>query len=71
MPTYWAPTSPTRELAQEAAEARLVTEPQNHEDREKQSATYDCLYCGEHLERIRDGRIETITQNGQAVMIVK
>ena len=25
---------------------------------------------GEHLERIRKGRIETITQNGQAAMIV-
>ena len=24
----------------------------------------------EHLERIRAGRIETITQNGQAVMVV-
>ena len=25
---------------------------------------------GEHLERIRDGRVETITQNGQAAMVV-
>ena len=24
----------------------------------------------EHLERIRDGRVETITQNGQAAMVV-
>ena len=24
----------------------------------------------EHLARIRDGRVETITQNGQAVMVV-
>lgn len=25
---------------------------------------------GEHLKRIRDGRVETITQNGQAAMVV-
>ena len=25
---------------------------------------------GEHLERIREGRVETITQNGQAAMVV-
>ena len=25
---------------------------------------------GEHLARIRDGRVETITQTGQAVMVV-
>lgn len=25
---------------------------------------------GEHLDRIRDGRVETITQNGQAAMVV-
>ena len=25
---------------------------------------------GEHLARIRDGRVEAITQNGQAVMVV-
>ena len=25
---------------------------------------------GEHLERIRKGRVETITQNGQAAMVV-
>ena len=25
---------------------------------------------GEHLERIRNGRVETITQNGQAAMVV-
>ena len=38
----------------------------------------DCCraYCtgrqrtGEHLDRIREGRVETITQNGQAAMIV-
>jgi prevent-host-death family protein len=27
-------------------------------------------HTGEHLERIRDGRVETITQNGQAAMVV-
>ena len=38
----------------------------------------DCCraYCtgrqrtGEHLDRIREGRVETITQNGQAAMVV-
>ena len=25
---------------------------------------------GEHLDRIREGRVETITQNGQAAMVV-
>ena len=38
----------------------------------------DCrrAYCtgrqrtGEHLDRIREGRVETITQNGQAAMVV-
>ena len=25
---------------------------------------------GEHIERIREGRVETITQNGQAAMVV-
>lgn len=27
-------------------------------------------HTGEHLERIREGRVETITQNGEAAMVV-
>ena len=36
--------------------------------------TYPLSYfrqrTGEHLDRIREGRVETITQNGQAAMVV-
>ena len=41
-----------------------------HRTQDTYSLSHFRQHTGEHLDRIREGRVETITQNGQAAMVV-
>ncbi|MEM9291561.1 MAG: type II toxin-antitoxin system prevent-host-death family antitoxin [Acidobacteriota bacterium] len=41
-----------------------------HRTQDTYSLSHFRQHTGEHLERLREGRVETITQNGEAAMVV-
>ena len=41
-----------------------------HRTRDTYPLSHFRQHTGEHLERLADGRVETITQNGEAAMVV-
>ena len=41
-----------------------------HRTKDTYPLTHFRQHTGDHLKRIADGRVETITQNGQAAMVV-